>query len=150
MKAQYCLPSSRKQKKSLEAGFWHIANFLSIKLVHLRRLKCGLVLYFRILYDFSIHYGVKVDDNSSDKVSGSKAIMNSRCLLYLRNSSVTIKCFKIQRLWAEVINEYLSAKICCNWSSCEFAKRATCEFFSALFCLLYGSGPKRSMPIFIE
>ena len=29
----------------------------------------------------------------------------------------------------------------------KFAKRATCEFFSALFLLLVGSGPKRSMPI---
>ena len=29
----------------------------------------------------------------------------------------------------------------------KFVKRATCEFFSALFLLLVGSGPKRSMPI---
>ena len=39
------------------------------------------------------------------------------------------------------------SKICCSWSSDKFAKRATCEFFSALFLLLVGSGPKRSMPI---
>ena len=45
------------------------------------------------------------------------------------------------------VNVYLSAKICCSWSSDKFAKRATCEFFSALFLLLVGSGPKRSMPI---
>ena len=43
--------------------------------------------------------------------------------------------------------ECLSAKICYSWSSDKFAKRATCEFFSALFLLLVGSGPKRSMPI---
>ena len=43
--------------------------------------------------------------------------------------------------------ECLSAKICYNWSSDKFAKRATCEFFSALFLLLVGSGPKRSRPI---
>ena len=29
----------------------------------------------------------------------------------------------------------------------KFAKRATCKFFSALFLLLVGSGPKKSMPI---
>ena len=29
----------------------------------------------------------------------------------------------------------------------KFAKRATCEFFSALFLLLVGQGPKRSMSI---
>ena len=46
-----------------------------------------------------------------------------------------------------VPSECLSAKICCSWSSDKFAKRATCEFFSALFLLLVGSGPKRSMPI---
>ena len=47
-----------------------------------------------------------------------------------------------------VPSECLSAKICCSWSSDKFAKRATCEFFlnSALFLLLVGSGPKRSMP----
>ena len=45
------------------------------------------------------------------------------------------------------MNVCLSAKICCSWSSDKFAKRATCEFFSALFLLLVGSGPKRSMPI---
>ena len=33
------------------------------------------------------------------------------------------------------------------YDSDKFAKRATCEFFSALFLLLVGSGPKRSMPI---
>ena len=43
--------------------------------------------------------------------------------------------------------ECLSAKICCSWSSKKFAKRATCEFFLALFLLLVGSGPKRSKPI---
>ena len=46
-----------------------------------------------------------------------------------------------------VPSECLSAKICCSWSSDKFAKRATCEFFSALFLLLVGSGSKRSMPI---
>ena len=39
-----------------------------------------------------------------------------------------------------VPSECLSAKICCSWSSDKFAKRATCEFFSALFLLLVGSG----------
>ena len=29
----------------------------------------------------------------------------------------------------------------------KFAKRATCKFFSALFLLIVGSGPKKSMPI---
>ena len=29
----------------------------------------------------------------------------------------------------------------------KFAKRATCKFFSGLFLLLVGSGPKKSMPI---
>ena len=43
------------------------------------------------------------------------------------------------------VNVFL-AKICCSWSADKFAKRATCEFFSALFLLLVGSGPKRSMP----
>ena len=33
------------------------------------------------------------------------------------------------------------------YPSNKFVKRATCEFFSALFLLLVGSGPKRSMPI---
>ena len=33
------------------------------------------------------------------------------------------------------------------YASDNFAKRTTCEFFSALFLLLVGSGPKRSMPI---
>ena len=48
------------------------------------------------------------------------------------NSSVTKKCFKSQRP---------------GLPADKFAKRATCEFFSALFLLLVGSGPKRSMPI---
>ena len=43
-----------------------------------------------------------------------------------------------------VPSECLSAKICCSWSSDKFAKRATYEFFSALFLLLVGSGPKIS------
>ena len=46
-----------------------------------------------------------------------------------------------------VPSECLSAKICGSWSSDKFAKRATCELFSALFLLLVGSGPIRSMPI---
>ena len=46
-----------------------------------------------------------------------------------------------------VPSECLLAKICCSWSSDKFAKRATCEFFSALFLLLVGWGPKRSVPI---
>ena len=33
------------------------------------------------------------------------------------------------------------------YASDNFAKRTICEFFSALFLLLVGSGPKRSMPI---
>ena len=33
------------------------------------------------------------------------------------------------------------------YASDKFAKRVTCKFFSALFLLLVGSGPKRSMPI---
>ena len=41
-------------------------------------------------------------------------------------------------------SECLSAKICCSWSSDKFAKRATWEFFSALFLFLVGSGPKRA------
>ena len=45
-----------------------------------------------------------------------------------------------------VASECLLAKICCSWSSDKFAKRVNCEFFSALFLLLGGSGPKRSMP----
>ena len=46
-----------------------------------------------------------------------------------------------------VPSECLSAKICGSWSSDKFAKRATCEFFSALFLLLVRLGPKRSMSI---
>ena len=38
------------------------------------------------------------------------------------------------------------SKIFCSWSSDKFAKHATCKFFSALFLLLVGSGPQRSMP----
>ena len=34
-----------------------------------------------------------------------------------------------------------------NQSQMKFPKRATCKFFSALFLLLVGSGPKKSMPI---
>ena len=49
-----------------------------------------------------------------------------------------------------VPSECLSAKISCSWSSDKFAKSA-CNlrvfFNSALFLLLVGSGPKRSMPI---
>ena len=33
------------------------------------------------------------------------------------------------------------------YASDKFAKSVTCEFFSALFLLLVGSGPKKSMPI---
>ena len=40
-----------------------------------------------------------------------------------------------------VPSECLSAKICGSWSSDKFAKRATCEFFSALFLLLVRLGP---------
>ena len=45
------------------------------------------------------------------------------------------------------VNVCLSAKICCSWSSDKFAKRATCDFFYALFFLFVGSGPKRSIPM---
>ena len=48
------------------------------------------------------------------------------------NWSGTKNCFKSQRP---------------SLPADKFAKRATCEFFSALFLLLVGSGPKRSMPI---
>ena len=33
------------------------------------------------------------------------------------------------------------------YASDKFARRATCEFFSALFLSLVGSGPKSSVPI---
>ena len=47
-----------------------------------------------------------------------------------------------------VPSECLSPKICCSWSSDNFAKRAHCVFFfSALFFLLVGSGAKKSTSI---
>ena len=67
----------------------------------------------------------------------------------VKNGTFTFEC----RLWPIgdyflfPVNVCLSAKICCSWSYDKFAKRATCEFFSALFLLLFGSGPKWSMPI---
>ena len=58
------------------------------------------------------------------------------------------KCVRVTRGTAEsnssFLSECLSAKICCSWSSDKFAKRATYEFFPALFLLLVGSGPKIS------
>ena len=53
------------------------------------------------------------------------------------NSSVTKKCFKSQR------PAFAAAGLPTNL----IAKRATYEFFSALFSLLVESGAKRSMPI---
>ena len=48
-----------------------------------------------------------------------------------------------------VPSECLSAKICCSWSSTNLWNAQLASFFfnSALFLLLVGSGPNRSMPI---
>ena len=64
-----------------------------------------------------------------------------------KSGNFTFKVINDQLVTFFVPSECLSVKICCSWSSDKFAKRATCEFFSALFLLLVGSGPKRSMPI---
>ena len=76
----------------------------------------------------------------------------NNCVLYSPGWTNLKKTIKAEILPLHVINdqlvtffvpsECLSAKICCSWSSDKFAKRATYEFFSALFLLLVGSGPK--------
>ena len=65
----------------------------------------------------------------------------------IKTEILPLNVVKEQLVTLFVPSECLSAKICCNWSSDKFAKHPTCEFFSALFLLLVGSGTKRSKPI---
>ena len=65
----------------------------------------------------------------------------------VKTAILTLNVVNDQLVTFFVPSECLSAKICCSWSSDKFAKHATCEFFSALFLLLVGSGPKRSISI---
>ena len=53
-----------------------------------------------------------------------------------KSGNFTFKVINDQLVTFFVPSECLSVKICCSWSSDKFAKRATCEFFSALSCLL--------------
>ena len=60
-----------------------------------------------------------------------------------KNGNFAFKC-----CWWPVGVCCLSAKICCSWSSTNLRNVQLASFFnSALFLLLVGSGPKRSMPI---
>ena len=60
------------------------------------------------------------------------------------NSSVTKKCFKSQR--PEVIKGFDCSKIMFTLPT-NLRDVHLASFFSALFLLLVGSGPKRSVPI---
>ena len=90
---------------------------------------------------------------SCDSFGFGKFPINN-CVLYSPGWTNSKKTIKAEILPLHVINDQLvtffvlsecfSAKICCCWSSDKFAKRATYEFFSALFLLLVGSGPKIS------
>ena len=65
--------------------------------------------------------------------------------LWWKSSKFTGKMEKIKTKWTRVsLKMFLESK---TRSSDKFAKRATCEFFSAWFLLFVGSGPKRSIPI---
>ena len=78
--------------------------------------------------------------------------------LWMKSSKFTGKMEKVKARWIQVSLKNVSkvkdpklsrVLIVQNnvYASDNFAKRSTCEFFSALFLLLVGSGPKRSMPI---
>ena len=74
--------------------------------------------------------------------------VNKRPYWLVKNTPHSILWFEREQLIHLTDNcEWKAQNLRRKWSSNEFAKRATCEFFSALFLLLVGSGPKWSMPI---
>ena len=73
----------------------------------------------------------------SSNFTGKMEKIKARWIQVSLKNVLKVKDSKLSRVLIVQNNVYVSDK---------FAKRATCEFFSALFLLLVGSGPKRSMP----